>query len=65
MIGYPRYDYGDKVKFKFAGKDYEGTVEIVDAFGTFEQNDEPSYDILGVYEGETTLFKHIRESRIY
>lgn len=45
--------------------DLSGEVYIVDAYGTFEQNEEPSYDIMvedwrGT--GEPMLVKHIRES---
>jgi len=75
-IGKPVYGSGDVVLFKMpqvrdwdgnvileAGE-IEGVVEIVDAFGTFEQNFEPSYDILAVLNGEKTLVKHIPESEV-
>lgn len=41
--------------------EYEGDIYIVDAFGTFEQNQEVSYDIMGDMGNEKRLFKHIRE----
>ena len=46
----------------------KGHVYIVDAYGTFEQNEESSYDIM-VDDGDfpieyPCLFKHIRESRL-
>ena len=40
-----------------------GSIEIVDQYGTFEQAEEPSYDIL-VKEENGCLYKHIRESQI-
>lgn len=63
--GYPKYHRGDKVAIKF--KDHQGeivekmgTIEIVDAFGTFFQKDEPSYDVMVVEEN--CLYKHVNES---
>lgn len=41
-----------------------GVVYIVDAYGIFEQDEEPSYDIEALYNGEVSLFKHIRESKV-
>lgn len=63
ILGRPRYTCGDVVRFRW-GIDGEktGTICIVDAHGTFEQNREPSYDIL--VEEEKCLFKHICESEI-
>lgn len=71
MIGKPRYKYEDTVGFwlKLYGEDeqkfFVGKVYIIDAYGTFEQNEEPSYDIMvedfnGT--GKPCLVKHIRES---
>lgn len=60
----PKYKKGDVVKFEFfSDRDpLEGMIEIVDRFGTFEQNEEPSYD---VYRFEdNTLYKHVRESLV-
>ena len=75
MIGKPKYKVDDEVSFKI--KDMKkieytltGRVYIVDAYGTFEQNEEPSYDVMvesGDYPLLTSypcLFKHIRESRV-
>ncbi len=71
-LGKPQCKCGDLVGFylKPYGKDeekfYKGTVEIVDSYGTFEQNEEPSYDILVEdFEGTPTLVKHVRESDCY
>ena len=68
MIGRPRYTYGDSVRFAIIvdGEKsvFEGTVEIVDAYGTFEQNEEPSYDIMVNAHDAPCFFKHVRESMI-
>jgi hypothetical protein len=68
MIGKPIYKIGDKVSFWFKEGDekvtLEGEVYIVDAYGTFEQNEEPSYDIMvekSHFRDEPCLYKHIRE----
>lgn len=63
VLGCPRYDYGDTVRFAW-GSDGEkaGVVQIIDAYGTFEQNLEPSYDVY--IESEQCLYKHICESEI-
>jgi|GEM_PF-1666049 len=65
MMKKPDYHWGDKVHFRFNGNDQplEGIIEIVDANGTFGQNEEPSYDI-AVPEHDHCLYKHIRESDI-
>ena len=70
----PKYDYGDVLVFHmnevknwdgetvFEEQDIEGVVEIIDRYGTFEQNEEPSYDLYN--KERNTLFKHIRQSAI-
>lgn len=76
MLGKPKFKINDKVQFDiFDDRDFpeekytlKGYVYIVDSYGTFGQNEEPSYDIM-VDEGEfpssyPCLFKHIRESRL-
>lgn len=67
--GFPKavYKRGDEVSFRFDGKDVHGEIFIVDAYGTFEQNEEPSYDIMvdDYYDnGERVLIKHIRQSSL-
>jgi hypothetical protein len=62
MIGHPKYKRSDVVTFKCRDDVKTGTIYIVDSWGTFEQNDEPSYDIM--VESENCLYKHIRESWI-
>lgn len=72
MLGKPIYKLGDKVKFKmiYDGKPYEleGSVEIIDAFGTFVQKNEPSYDVhvdkVPFNNDSQALFKHISESSL-
>lgn len=67
-LGKPKFKEQDMVSFNTTIDGTEitihGIVYIVDALGTLEQNEEPSYDIEAVYDGEITLFKHIRESRV-
>lgn len=62
MIGKPKYTYQETVKFVIGDDIKVGTIEIIDAYGTFFQSDEPSYDVL--VREENCLFKHIRESHI-
>lgn len=59
-LGNPKYKYEDVVTFALDGKEKTGSVFVVDAFGTFDQNIEPSYDIL--VHDENILYKHIRET---
>ena len=62
MIGHPKYKRDDVVSFKFRNEIKTGTICIVDSYGTFEQNEEPSYDIYSPLEN--CLFKHVRESSV-
>ena len=74
MIGKPKYKIGDKVRFTIQNTEYEGIVEIVDRFGTFEDNSNVSYDIMIEFkEGSKyynpngcnqCLMKHINENLI-
>ena len=67
MIGHPKYNYGDKVKFTLDNITYSGTIYIIDRFGTFEDNSDVSYDIMVEDWGpkhEECLFKHITESLV-
>lgn len=69
MLGSPKYKYGDRVKFVYTDIDdrsmeTEGYVAIVDPYGTFFQDEEPSYDVYINVAGELILVKHIRESRL-
>lgn len=59
----PKYKINDVVSFKLQGKIYTGKVYIIDTNGTFEQHEEPSYDIMiDIQNSEKCLVKHIRES---
>ena len=69
-LGKPKYKVGEEVYFVW-GKDKKqeakGRICIIDAYGTWEQQKEVSYDILGSKSEEPdkrTLFKHIKESEI-
>lgn len=73
-IGKPLFKYEDEVGFYITPykSDKEifckGKVYIIDSYGTFEQNEEPSYDIMVENfnnTGEACLVKHIRESSLY
>ncbi len=59
-LGHPKYTYKDEVVFLCRGEEITGRIDIVDAYGTFDQNEEPSYDIYR--EENNTLYKHIPES---
>ena len=69
--GKPLYDYNDLVEFDIEDNGEKmtmhGSVYIVDAFGTFEQSEEASYDVMvDDYPnvGQQCLFKHFPESRV-
>ena len=76
MIGKPKFNYGDIVAFQLKDGKYKGEVHIIDKYGTFENPNEPSYDILvkdAYKEGDRyykpngnndCLFKHISEHMI-
>ena len=67
VAGKPRFARDDKVVFTMGEEEIERIVAIVDAWGTFEQNEEPSYDIfVERYRdtGEPCLLKHIGEQYI-
>lgn len=71
-IGQPVLKMGDKVGTYLTIHGNEifciGTVEIIDSYGTFEQNEEPSYDIMVNNfnnSGERCLVKHVRQSNCF
>ena len=47
MIGEPKYKRGQFVRFEFDGELMEGTIEIIDTYGTWADPSDVSYDILG------------------
>lgn len=61
MKGNPKFQYGNLVKFELNGEIKEGTVYIIDKYGTFEDDSDVSYDILVKNENEHCLYKHINE----
>ena len=58
------YKVDDIVSFFLDGKEYIGTVFIVDKFGTFFDNSEPYYDIWITVQKQKILVKHVRQSLI-
>ncbi len=66
MLGEPKFKREEQVRFTFDIKgeerSFDGVIYIVDAYGTFEQKEEVSYDIEALMDGEVVLFKHVRES---
>lgn len=64
MLGNPKFKQGEKVVFNLEGRDIEGTVAIIDAYGTWEDNTDVSYDILVKAEPYDFLYKHISEHGI-
>ena len=76
MLGKPKYNCTDIVKFKLEGKEYIGEVWIIDKYGTWDDPSDVSYDILvedAFKEGDkyyklgkdnSCLFKHITEKLI-
>ena len=69
-LGKPKYKVGEEVCFiwgKEKTQKAKGRICIIDAYGTWEQQEEVSYDILGSRSEEPdrrVLFQHIRESKI-
>ena len=65
-VGSPKYAYGDIVSFSLP--EYgtlSGKIIIIDAYGTFEQSEEPSYDLIADdTDGQPCIVKHIRESAL-
>lgn len=52
------FKVGDLVTFQCGDTLKEGVVLIVDAYGTFESPNIPSYDIM--VENEKMLYKHVK-----
>lgn len=72
MLGKPKFTYGDVVQFELVLEKGStitctGTIEIIDKYGTFEQNKEVSYDIMvNNFKAENVpvFVKHIVESKL-
>ena len=56
MLGQPKYQYGEKVQFQFDQKTVVGEVYIIDAYGTFFQNEEPAVLVFPTTTGCFSLF---------
>lgn len=72
MIGKPKYRVGDRVCFKLGDETKHGVVYVVDAYGTFMQSDDVSYDVFvekpgKIYRENVTgiLYKHIMEPHVW
>lgn len=67
MLGKPKFKVDDKVSFSVKGEVITGCVYIVDAWGTFEDDSDVSYDIfVDSCEKfpEGCLYKHIKECNV-
>lgn len=66
MKGKPKYKIGDNVLFTFNDEKLSGTVFIVDAYGTFEDPTDVSYDIMVEDDNahNKCLYKHINEKSV-
>lgn len=65
MLGHPKYNYNDNVRFHTWEGDpdiHEGSIFVIDRYGTFEYGEDVSYDIL--CKQERVLYKHIKESLV-
>ena len=62
MLGKPKYNYSDIVTFRYGDEKKEGVIAIVDAYGTFMDSSDVSYDIM--ITAENTLYKHVRETYV-
>lgn len=60
MIGKPIFGLGENVWFTLQGQRYEGFVYNIDEYGTFERDDDVSYDIM-CDDMRIGLIKHVSE----
>ena len=58
----PLYRREDTVRFSIGDESLEGVIRVVDAYGTFAQDEEPSYDIY--VAKKKCLYKHIRQTTV-
>ena len=61
MIGNPKYNKGDIVRFQ-ADVIHTGVICIIDRYGTFADDSDVSYDIFD--EAGNLFAKHIREDYV-
>ena len=64
MIGHPKYERGDIVRFRIDNKKLTGTICIIDDYGTFFFNEDVYYDIMVKRTPVNALYKHISEAAI-
>lgn len=71
MLGKPKYSIGEEVVFHLENRrgvdtSFIGKIYIIDAYGTFEDNTDVSYDILAkdADDGKDILFKHVSEKSV-
>ena len=65
MRGKPKFKYNEKVTFKFLDKIKEGTIYIIDEYGTWDDPSDVSYDIMSTTDdGGKCLYKHITEKLV-
>ena len=57
-----KYRNGQRVVFNIGDESKKGEILHIDTFGTFEQNEEPSYEIL--VDEEDAIYKHVQQSQI-
>lgn len=62
MKGKPKFKVGDKVRFTWEDKEHEGEIVEVDAYGTFFEPHDVSYDIM--VGQKVMLYKHIQEKYV-
>ena len=62
MKGKPKFKIGDEVCFEWKGETKVGIVWIVDAYGTLNEPNDVSYDIM--VEKENILYKHFTEKLV-
>ena len=61
MIGQPKFEKQDLVSFTINGESKKGVIEIIDSYGTFENDSDVSYDIMVWEDNLYVLYKHISE----
>ena len=62
MKGHPKFDNDQRVRFTAAGKTLEGNIYIIDSYGTWDYDEDVSYDIM--VDSENCLYKHIPEKYV-
>ena len=63
MLGKPKFECGDKVRFKVNDTiEKVGEIYIIDKWGTFFDKSDVCYDIM--VEEENCLYKHFNEKDI-